>query len=104
MVFSATFGDILERTLACTFMARLPTYVKQFLHTSSHMQTMALGQILSQARVIMKAVTSADEPVAAAVQLLYKDGESCCTENCLEKIICFRCDRQNHLARDCLSQ
>lgn len=67
--------------------------VKQPLRASSHIGTMALEQILSRARSIMKDEPLADEPVAAAAQLSYKDGESSRTENRVgKKNTCSRSD------------
>lgn len=70
---SQLFSIILEQVLVCVFVTGLPTLIKQLLRASSCMETMALNQILSQASVIMKDETLADELVSAAMQPVYKD-------------------------------
>lgn len=99
---SQLFSVILEQVLLCAFVTGLPTPIKQLLCASSCMETMALNQILSRASVIMKDKTWQMNWLAAAMQPVYKDGELCHTVNWPGKITCFRCDGQNHLARDYL--
>lgn len=52
------------------FVVGLPTHVKQLFLASSRVETMALSQILIQAREIKKDETSADEEVAVAAQVV----------------------------------
>lgn len=75
---SQLFCNILEQVIICTFMDELAIYDKQLLFTSSHMETMVLVQILTQARVIMKYKTSAYKLIADATQYF---GVSCYTES-----------------------
>lgn len=84
---------------ACAFVTGLSTHDKQHIR-ACHIGTLTLVQILARARAFMKDETSADESVVAAAQPAYKNRESYRTENRIGKITCFRCDVQNHLARD----
>ena len=90
------FGGLIDKMLACAFVAGLPDTATQLLRAGSRMEEMPIDQILTRARAVL-----ADEVgVAAAVSAMTGAGASVKRAN--STLLCYQCNQPNHLARDCL--
>ena len=93
------FWGLSDKMLACAFVAGLPDTVKQLLRAGSRMDELPLAHILTRAR----AVLTDEVGVAAAVSAMTVGvGASVKRADATSELLCFQCNKPNHLARDCL--
>ena len=84
--------------LACAFVAGLSDTVRQLLRVGSRMDELPLAHILTRAR----AVLTDEVGVAAAVSAMTIIGADASVKRAgvTSGLLCFQCNRPNHLARD----
>lgn len=80
--------------LACTFVGGFPEQVKRLLRASTRMNALAIDQLLSRARAIMK------HCLAVAAARTIQSGTKKLPTGCPRDTI--TCRRANHLVKDCV--
>ena len=91
------FGGLSDKMFAFAFVAGLPDTVKQLLRAGSRMDELPLAHILTRARAVLT-----DEIGVAADVSAMTIGPDASVKRADATLLCFQCNQQIHLARDCL--
>ena len=98
------FGGLPEWALAYKFLAGLPTGAKQLLRASSNIDSLSLKDLIDWARTVMKDNSELRDPVIAAAQSTPSDDRPSQGPSLRSGVMCYRCDGQGHIARNCRRQ
>ena len=95
--FAVLFGGMLDQCLQCAFIAGLSEHAEELLWVSYQMEDLDLSHVLAQACAILENCTGVTEQVAVAMRLV-----QCTSKETDVPLRCYKCDRPNHRASDCL--
>ena len=95
------FGGLPERALVYKFLAGFPTRAKQLLWASSNIDSLFLKDLVNRARTVMKDNSELRNPGIAAAQSTLSDDRPSQGPSPCSGVVCYRCDGQGHIARNC---
>ena len=98
------FGGLPERALAYKFLVGLPTGAKQLLRASSSIASLSLNDLVDRARTVMKDNSELRDLVITAAQSTPSDDRLFQGPSPCGRVMCYRCDGQGHVARNCRRQ
>lgn len=96
------FGRLSEQVLVYVFLAGLPTRVKQFLWANSSVDSLALDELLDEARTILQDDSASEEPIIPTTQTNQNRATSGLGTH--TGVFCYKCSSQGHVARNCMGR
>ena len=99
---ASLFGGMTDKALTCAFVACLPEGVRQLLRAGSRFKTLALDQILGQARAVLKDDGTVESSQGSCPGASMKPTMEVCAAS--TSLRCYICGGPNHLAKDCLTR